>query len=476
MVIEAREGIEIQEDSSNLRARDKLNADLLRKEVSRLELFINPDGYFNASTANGQFPAKFGRDIAIGIESAVNAAAVSPTVYEELEREHLFPVFRRNLVFLGQHQGQGPYNPETAEEEGGILHEQREGPENQVVLAGLKRGLWPVKGEEGNLRMRYFGSVDSTPLWLIAVHRYCEVTGDYSLADELAPQIEKACQYLLRHENPEYIPGNSGMKKNPEAGLVLFKGKASKGGLVHQNWMDSAESNPPPPIYYTEIQGYYYKAHLHLAELLRRRNPDSELASQLKSRANTLKENFNKLFYWPDQGYYYSAIQKLDDGRLKPVREVRSNIGHCLWSGIIDKEKVPDVVKRLMERDMFGPTGIRTLSEDSPNYDRCKYHMGRVWAHDNDLIVRGIHRYGYHKEADQIACRVLNHLDFLTSPYECWGDLDDKPALPEDLAHDKPPPNTEQFWAETANISFRVHTPSYTPPESGPEKVFLSVA
>lgn len=469
---------------------------LLRQEIAGFKKFINEKGLILASTPDGQFPAYFGRDTAITIDLALEAMTASHVARQELER--FVPVFRKNLLFFAENQGCGEYNLETEEEDGKIPHEIREGPENQIVLTGLKRAGWPVEGEEGNLRMRYYGSVDSTPLWLIAAHRYCEVTGDYSLADEIAPQIEKAIQYLLRHEGPEYIQVNRAMKENPEAGLVLFKGKTSKGGLTHQNWMDSAESNPPPPIYYTEVQGYYHRANLLMADLLRKRGPNSKLASQLEVKARIIKENFNKIFYWPEEGYFYSAIQKLDDGRLKPVKEVRSNIGHCLWSGIIDEEKIQYVLRRLKEkdplsgeRDLLSEYGLRTLSAKSPKYEGYSYHNGSIWLHDNALTVAGIrnlgYRHWYQKWGDIISCRTIDGiLAQGSNPEFNMVDKNGKLLLKEDLAkvcnmdlegdkfvakngaNGKPkarrtPPNLNQAWTWVAKIYLLASTPYYIP-------------
>lgn len=426
---------------------------LLKREISKLNKFIDSKGLIIASTPDGQFPAYFARDTTTIIILSLEAAKASPVAYRELENNHFFKVFRKNLVFLAQNQGQVD-NPETEGEIGKILHEIREGPENQIVLAGLRKGGWPVEGEDGNLRMRYFGSIDSTPLWLTTIHRYCETTGDYTLAEELAPQIEMAAQYLLKHEDPE-------------TGLVIFESNASQGGLTHQSWMDSAESNPPPPIYYSEVQGYYYQANLCLAELLRRRDPNSELASRLEERAKLIKEGFNRYFYWPREGYFYSAIQKLENGQLKPVRERRSNPAHGLYFGIINQERISLVANRLMHGDIFGPCGVQTLSlADSPKFDPFVYHNGPPWPHDNALIALGLRKMGYHKYADRICSEILDQLYSLGSAYEFILVKDDKPTISEnEISEAKPPPNRHQAWALAAEIYDLASTPSYTPPE-----------
>ncbi|MBV9281922.1 MAG: amylo-alpha-1,6-glucosidase, partial [Chloroflexi bacterium] len=125
---------------------------------------------------------------------------------------------------------------------------------------------------------------------------------------------------------------------------------------------------------------------------------DTELAARLRAEATALRERFNRDFWMPDEGFFAQAL----DRDKRQVRSVTSNVGHCLWSGILHPDKAEQVVRRLMAPDMFSGWGIRTLSSTSPNYNPMSYHNGSVWPHDNSLIALGMRRYGYTAEAAEV--------------------------------------------------------------------------
>ena len=129
----------------------------------------------------------------------------------------------------------------------------------------------------------------------------------------------------------------------------------------------------------------------------------SNWPAQLESRAARLKTNFNRDFWWPEENFFAQAL----DGQKKQVRNVTSNPGHCLWSGIVDKAKAGPLVARLMQPDMLSGWGLRTMSALDPTYNPMSYHNGSVWPHDNSLIVAGLRRYGFNSEALKVATQIF---------------------------------------------------------------------
>jgi glycogen debranching enzyme len=119
----------------------------------------------------------------------------------------------------------------------------------------------------------------------------------------------------------------------------------------------------------------------------------------LRKKAASLFKNFNEMFWDEQSGLYAYAL----DGDKKKVLSVASNVGQCLWSGIIAPERAGAVVKRLMRKDMWSGWGIRTLSADHPSFNPYNYQTGAVWPHDNSLIALGMRRYGYAAEAAAVA-------------------------------------------------------------------------
>jgi glycogen debranching enzyme len=73
---------------------------------------------------------------------------------------------------------------------------------------------------------RYYGSVDSTPLFLWLLGRYVAVTGDLELAHELWPKAELALEWIERWGDRD---GD---------GYVEYL-RETPGGLANQGWKDS---------------------------------------------------------------------------------------------------------------------------------------------------------------------------------------------------------------------------------------------
>ncbi|KXV10698.1 hypothetical protein CR51_08785 [Caballeronia megalochromosomata] len=116
-------------------------------------------------------------------------------------------------------------------------------------------------------------------------------------------------------------------------------------------------------------------------------------------KAAQLFARFNEAFWDEEAGFYALAL----DADKNKVMTVASNPGHCLWSGIVPPERAGRVVARLRREDMWSGWGIRTLSATHPAYNPYSYQRGAVWPHDNGLIAEGFKRYGYAKEAGEIA-------------------------------------------------------------------------
>ena len=185
-------------------------------------------------------------------------------------------------------------------------------------------------------------------------------------------------------------------------------------GLLNQGWKDSwdginfadgtlAES----PIALCEVQAYAYTAYLGRA-LIALTNEDTDTAEVCAAKAAKLKQAFNEAFWLPDRGYFAVALDK----HKKPVDALASNMGHCLWTGIIDQDKAADVVEHLMSPQMFTGWGIRTLSSEMGAYNPASYHNGSVWPHDSTIVAAGLMRYGFVEEAQRLAYGLLEAADY----------------------------------------------------------------
>jgi len=179
--------------------------------------------------------------------------------------------------------------------------------------------------------------------------------------------------------------------------------------LDNQCWKDSDDSIrfadgrlAEPPIATCEIQGYAYAARLGAARLLREVWDDEETARRLEHDAAELKSRFNRDFWVRGRGHFALAL----DGEKNQVDSLTSNIGHLLWSGIVDERRARSTVRVLMRDDTFNGWGIRSMSERDGGYNPLSYHCGSVWPHDTAIAAEGMRRYGFRDEAGRV-CEAL---------------------------------------------------------------------
>ena len=250
----------------------------------------------------------------------------------------------------------------------------------------------------------YYGTADATPLFLIALHEAWKATGDAALLDRHLDHAERALAWI----------DTDGDRDGD--GFQEYQARAP-GGYENMAWKDSGDSINHPdgtpvrgPKALCELQGYVYDAWIRVAEIFDvLRQPDK--AAALRAKAAALFEKFNATFWNETEGFYALTL----DGDKRPVFSVASNPGHLLWSGIVPRDRAARVVKRLMQADMFGGWGIRTLSSRHVCYNPYSYQNGSVWPHDNSLIALGMRRYGFAAEAATIAHAVTDAASYFES-------------------------------------------------------------
>jgi glycogen debranching enzyme len=244
----------------------------------------------------------------------------------------------------------------------------------------------------------YYGSADSTPLFLIVLDEYERWTGDQQTVVELEGAARAALAWLEGYGDPDGDGFIEYMTRNPESGLTVQCWKDSGNSIVYPDG-----TLAPLPHATCEIQGYAYDARRRVARLARECWHDDALADRLDREADALRKRFQESFWLADEGFYALAR----DGRGRPVPTLTSNIGHLLWSGIVPDEHVDQVVSHLMSDAMFSGWGVRTMASGQRAYNPMEYHNGTVWPHDNSLIAMGLTRYGRHEEAARLAQAML---------------------------------------------------------------------
>jgi glycogen debranching enzyme len=267
-------------------------------------------------------------------------------------------------------------DPLADAEPGKILHEMRGGE-----MAALREVPFA----------HYYGSVDSTPLFVLLAGLYVERTGDDETLKELWPSIEAALRWIDGAGDPD------------RDGFVEYQ-RASEQGLANQGWKDSYDAIfhadgrlAEGYIALAEVQGYVF-AGKQLAARCALRLGFLDKARQLETEARVLAERFEAAFWCDELGTYALAL----DGAKQPCRVRTSNAGQLLFTGIVRADRAQMVAADLMRPHFFTGWGIRTVARGEARYNPMSYHDGSIWPHDNALIALGLARYGVKHAVDNV--------------------------------------------------------------------------
>jgi glycogen debranching enzyme len=354
----------------------------------------------------------FGRDSLITSLELLEA-------YERTNNAYFLELVKKILLNLALLQGTQVVL-ESGEEPGKMIHEYR--PNKHEHLTKHPTSPWYVYPDN---KMRNYDSVDSTPLFLITIHKYLEVSKDVETILKLTPAIQAGLTWIV-----EYGDTNGD-------GFIDYRFHTDRkfGGLRSQSWMDSTESLfyeetpefPMYPIAPVEVQAYAYAALRAWGEYFKQ--DKVEYGTDLLGRAESLKKLFNKKFVIP-HGKRVTLAFALD-GNGRRLTAARSSMGHVLFAAvktaegvdcILDSQYIEPLALRLLSRDLFVPSaGVRTLSSRSFHYDPLSYHNGSIWPHDTAMLAQGLRNFGFTSEAKRVEVALLKAYTHFQTPIEMFG-------------------------------------------------------
>ncbi len=308
--------------------------------------------------------ALYGRDVlTVGWQGAMMSLGIMPGTLFEIARN----------------QG-AQRNDWRDEEPGKMLHESHTGP-----LAALR----------ANPRSRYYGSATTSKFYPIVLTQLWHWTGD---KEAIAPFVEPALKAI------EWMDLYGDFDRD---GFYEYQTRSEQ-GVRNQGWKDSRDaivwgdgSQVDPPITTCEEQSYGYAAKLYMSEVLWFLDRKEE-AWRLFQQAQRMKKQFNEVFWWPEENFYYMGLGPKNE----PIDSVGSNVGHLLAAGIIEDDRVKCTADRLMQDDLYTGWGLRTLSSRHPAFNPYSYHRGSVWPVEHGTIALGMMRYGHYNHLHRL-CRGM---------------------------------------------------------------------
>lgn len=384
---------------------------LMRGQALQWLIDLATEEGINASAKDEVYGCIFGRDSALTILKILRTHIKNPSLT-------LLEITRRALLTLVSLQGK-QFNIESGEEPGKFIHEFRKDKYEHLISRKIPWFVYP----DGLLRN--YDSIDSTPLTLIALYKYFQITGDSEFLVSVLPAVEAGLNWIITY-------GDS------DKDLFLeynFPESRKYGGLLVQSWTDSHESimrkdgkMPKYPIAPVEAQAYAWLALKLWADYYAFQHPT--FAAKLRSQARKLKIQFNKKFIFKDGNYFFAA-QALD-GDKNQIQTITGNPLICLWATyeengrkecIVKKEYLREFVNRGFEEDMFEKNaGIRTMSKKSDTFNPSQnsYHNGSFWPILNSLIYEGLETWGFIEQAKGLKEASLKPIEYFGYPIELY--------------------------------------------------------
>lgn len=235
-----------------------------------------------------------------------------------------------------------------------------------------KDGLVPNLFPEGESKPMY-NTVDAALLLIDSVWQYVTRTNDLAFVDEAWPVMERIVEGYRKGTHHKIGMDTDGL---------IFAG----GGLDQVTWMDVCVNGilPTPrhgkPV---EINAYWYNALRIMDKLAKDTGKD---AKDYELLAKQVKESFIEKFYIEEKGYLKDVISgTAADEQLRCNQIWAISMPFTMLTEEMEKQVVDTV-----ERHLYTPCGLRTLSpEDAeyhPHYGGAQverdmaYHQGTTWV------------------------------------------------------------------------------------------------
>lgn len=241
-----------------------------------------------------------------------------------------------------------------------------------------------------------YNSIDSTPLFLIALDYFARFSNDQLFLKKMAKQAVQCIEFLesRRDENDGF----------------LVHDKTS-----NETWMDSL-NRPDKAI---EVQALYISSLRAFSSLVSGlKGPRSKLKEKAvwaELEAMQLSKKFDKAFY--QDGFF---IDRICSNKKDKTRRINALVP--LFLGLSDRK---DVLKAFESEEFLTEKGITSLSRFDQNFSDESYHAGKIWSLGNAWLCGAEFAFGSIENSWRffdLLCADFNE-DALGCIGECWNPI-----------------------------------------------------
>ena len=170
-----------------------------------------------------------------------------------------------------------------------------------------------------------------------------------------------------------------------------------------------------------DLNAYLYKEKLDLAQVAAILGKTQDHAQWLKEAA-TMKTIVQIQMFDKKRGYFFDA--KLGSG--DPVRVYGSEGWTPLWAGVASPDQAKSVIRIMLDPSKFATfMPFPTLAADDPHFSPIKgYWRGPVWLDQAYFGVEALRHYGYDRQADEMARRLVLNAKGLTQQAPMYENYD----------------------------------------------------
>lgn len=368
-------------------------------------------------------------------------------------------------------------NPLSEEEPGKIVHEFRSTKFGDAKITWWSRMImWTLRsrwGRPDDGTVLYYGSYDSTLLYIRLVERYCK---EYGVG--ILNQAYFGRTGTIRNIRNSVLLATDwlvGKLMQREDHLLEYR-RLNPQGLENQVWKDSHTSylfgdgtvpNLDAGVVSVELQGYAYDALKFAATLSEPR------AEEFERLAKDLQQSTIKRLWMPEAKFFAQGLAKDHKGQERLLDTLTSDAGLLLDSRLLadlptdtSSQYIAGLVKTLIGPEFLTDAGIRCRALKHANIPGFPDYHGTyaVWPKETFDIAEGLGYFGYQKESEMLMEALIRATRRAGEFYEfyyvdtdgtVWYDGEQAVKHFEHMAHGNhmPIPEPGQAWTISAVVA-----------------------